>query len=581
MADYRRRAWRLLGMGLGLVAGVAVAGVSVEAVSGEWSGTVAVWAGGGGLGIAVIGVGSVRIAARMGNTLSRGPWIACPAVALPVGTGAPRLVLRVPGSSDFLALTVVAVRQRYHLVVPGGSGVLWWCGDPRRGGVVAQPGGEILAWARPTHRGRRREGDVRRAVSLGLLKWAAPRQPQCSELHGANSSAREVITTPPRRRPLFRWVGLLAALVMGLGIAGSMAAERNPQVDLTVVQEDARGNCSVTWRDPWSGAERHGPFRCDPGRDPILSDWETGFVVSYEPWKGDLYNADLEGTPANAVNDGLFLTGLLGLAGSGIGGGIRIARRVTERRTAMRGSEPGGWPGDDVPRVVLTKDNAADARELTDLSYAAWAELARRTARPVSESTRRREADVRSLPWWRVRTLWRISQLGGVLAGAGGGLAAFLWWRFGGETDVGLLSIVVAGCVTMVISGWRAKSYGLATVRRLVRAARAPVPVLRPYVLVHDPHDGMPVLILFPRHAGPDALPDAVLTVLPPGSVKRPWLGLPHPVGTADLRGWLDEEPTVVPWIEGQALWPLQGLREVRTESAEDRSYLCRLVGDS
>ncbi|MFF6881282.1 hypothetical protein ACFY9S_39210 [Streptomyces sp. NPDC012474] len=91
----------------------------------------------------------------------------------------------------------------------------------------------------------------------------------------------------------------------------------------------------------------------------------------------------------------------------------------------------------------------------------------------------------------------------------------------------------------------------------------------------------MPVLVLFPGHAGPDALPDAVLIVLPPGPAKRPWLGLPDPVGTADLRGWLDDEPTVVPWIEGQALWPLQGLREVRNENAEDRSYLCRLLGDS
>lgn len=384
--------------------------------------------------------GSVRIAARMRSTLSRGPWIACPTVALPVGTGAPRIVLRAPGSSDFLALTVVAVRQRYHLVVPEGSGVLWWCGDPRQGGVVAQPGGEILAWARPTRRGRRREGDAQRAVSSGLLNWAAPRQPQ------ANSATREVIATPPRRKPLFRWIALLAVLVMGLGIAGSLAAERDSQVDLTVVQEDARGNCSVTWRDPWSGAARHGPFRCDPGRDPLLNEWETGFVVSYGPWKGDLYNADLEGTPANAVNDGLFLTGLLGLTGSGIGGGIRTARRVTERRTAWRGGESGSLPGDGVPRVVLTKDSSADAQELTDLSYAAWTEPVRRAARPSSESTSRPEADgIKGMPgiwigldvaarrrnWWWTGFLTLVC-VGAAVAVALSEGAGDRWWWVGG-----------------------------------------------------------------------------------------------------------------------------------------------------
>lgn len=572
LAGYRRRAWRVLCIGLATVAlGLAV-GLTVAAA-------VAAWAVGCGLAIAVIGAGSVRIAVRMRSALSSGPWIACPAVALPPGTGAPRLVLRAPGSGELWGLTVVAVRQRYHLVMPGASGVLWWFGDPRRRGVVAQPGGEILVWARRTRRRGQRERDIRRAVSCGLSQRAAPWQPQLPE---AGLTATSTAGAPrPRRRPLFLWTALLGAVATGLGIAGSMASERDPQVDLAVVHEDAKGNCTVAWNDPWSGKRRHGPFLCDPDRDPILRDWETGFVVSYGPWKGDLYNADLEGTPAYDVNGLLGLIGVLVLAGSGVGGGMRVARRVAERRAAR------GASGASSPQTTadsggcLAKDGTADAEKPADLTYAAWTELARRTAVPPSESIRRREADVRAVPWWRVRTLWKMSRLGGVLLGASGALATFLWWRFTGEADVRVFTVMVAGGVMAVISGWRAKSRGLAAVRRLVRAAQAPVPVLRPYVLVHDPHGGVPVLVLFPAHAEPDTLPDAVLAVRPPGPDKRPWLGLPDPVGTADLRGWLDDEPTVVPWIEERALWPIHGLRELRADVAGDRSYLCRLMGES
>ncbi|MFF6780153.1 hypothetical protein [Streptomyces sp. NPDC012510] len=176
------------------------------------------------------------------------------------------------------------------------------------------------------------EGDERRAVTDGASEAAAPRQPRLTEASATPRGA--AVTAHPRRRPLFRWVALAAAVVMSLGIAGSVAAERDPQVDLTVVAEDAQGRCTVTWSDPWSGDTRRGPFRCDPGRDPILSDWETGFVVSYGPWKGDLYNADLEGTSANAVNDWLLVVGFLVLVGSGVAGGVRVARRAAERRLA-------------------------------------------------------------------------------------------------------------------------------------------------------------------------------------------------------------------------------------------------------
>ncbi|WP_143204104.1 hypothetical protein [Streptomyces kebangsaanensis] len=360
-----------------------------------------------------------------------------------------------------------------------------------------------------------------------------------------------------------------------------MAAERDPQVDLTVVQEDASGRCTVVWKDPWSGSKRRGPFQCDPDRDPILWDFESGFVVSYGPWKGDLYNADLEGTPAYAVNGGLSFFGFLVLVGSGIGGGVRHVHRAVQRRAARRPRMTGGpWSAIGLG-VGTSEPPSAGTEKSEDLSYAAWTELARRTSMPPSVSPHRREADVRAVPWWRVRALRELSQLEGMTLGAVCLLVALLQWLFGGGASVPVIAMGAMGGVMVIGFARRAVSHGLADVRRLVRAARAPVSVPRPYVLVHDPCDGTPVLILFPAHAGPDTQPDAVLAVRAPGTDRRPRQGLPEPVGTADLRGWLDEEPTVVPWIEDRAFWPLHGLREVRAGVTEDRNYLRHLMGET
>lgn len=64
------------------------------------------------------------------------------------------------------------------------------------------------------------------------------------------------------RRPLFRQVALLGAVVMSLRIAGLMAAERDPQVDLTALPADARGTRQV--RKP-------APRACGDGPPPSRS----------------------------------------------------------------------------------------------------------------------------------------------------------------------------------------------------------------------------------------------------------------------------------------------------------------------
>ncbi|MGY3201485.1 hypothetical protein [Streptomyces sp. TE5632] len=261
LAAYRRHASHLLFIGLGIVV-ITVVLVVVGAVAGvSWLSKPAPYTAGGGLAVAGLGAGALRIAGRMQRLLSGKPWIVCPAVAPAMGTGPTRLVLRTPDTDELWALTVVAVQQRHPLSWPPDSGVLWWCGDPSWGGVVSQPGGRTLVWTRPTRR-RRREGDLHAAVSAGLLERPAPPQVQTSATGPAVTGTAD--TTPARRRPFFRWGALLGAVLLGLGIAGAVAAEPDPQVDLTVVQEDRSGRCTVVWEDPWSGSERRGPFQCDP-----------------------------------------------------------------------------------------------------------------------------------------------------------------------------------------------------------------------------------------------------------------------------------------------------------------------------
>ncbi|WP_406727702.1 hypothetical protein WJ438_28140 [Streptomyces sp. GD-15H] len=360
----------------------------------------------------------------MRRPLSGKPWIACPAVAPAMGTGPTRLVLRAPDTDELWALTVVAVRQRHPLAWPPAAGVLWWCGDPSWGGIVTQPGGRALVWTRPTRR-RRREGDPRAAVSAGLLERPAPPQVQTSATGPAVTGTADSMLA---RRPFFRWGTLLGTVLLGLGIAGAVASERDPQVDLTVVQADASGRCTVLWEDLWSGSERRGPFQCDPDRSPLLRDWESGFVVSYGPWKGGLYST-IDGSPASALEAGLGLTGLLVLAGSGVGGVVRWVRRAVLLRTA-RGLRTTGspWPSTGA-RAGTSTQSASFAEESADLSYAAWTKTAPRSPALSPGSLRRREADIRTVPWWRVRSLRKPSHLEEALVGAACLLTmSSLWW---------------------------------------------------------------------------------------------------------------------------------------------------------
>jgi len=404
VAGHRRRAWAWFWGGLAAIAAGLAVGPSADEAGISWLNEVAVCCVGGGPVAMTAGVATFVNCRRMRRALMTRPWTACTAVAIPLGRGAPRVVLRDPVSGGLVPLTVRTVQQRYHLAVPGPGGVLWWCGDPRAGGVLAQPGGERLLWARPTRTERARRSDVQAAEHRGLLSPGRPPQPQTA-----------------------------------------------------------------------------------------MGDEQT------------------------------------------------------------RSQEP-------------------------DLSYAAMAEAADRLVFPdESPGSLHRAPDVRTAPWWRIRALLEISQLWPTAVNALGALVLVLAWLLVRHAGLPILLVVAVLCVVNTLRFGYGMIVGIPAVKALVRAARAPVPVPKRYVLLPGP-DGL-VLVLFPAHGSPADLPEAAMEINPPGTPRRPWSSMPPLVGTAELHGWLDDGPTVVPWIDGRPLWPRHPYEPVNPVGRRDRDHLAALVG--
>ncbi|MCX4981810.1 hypothetical protein [Streptomyces sp. NBC_00572] len=565
---YRRRAVELT------VSGVVVIALAVGVGSllpGAWTSDAAALLGGLGAVALLGGLGARRIERRMRRVLGAGAWSAHAAVPVERPWSSATVVLSAPESEEAWPLAVVAFRHRYDAVRPGPQGVLWWCGDPRAGGVLAPLGGGELIWAKPVRGRGARLRIVRRAGEAGLRgrpeplqpqqMRQAPKTPQAAKTHPASQSPQ---AQRVRRWGLWRWVVLVAAVAFGLGVYGTEASDGDPQVDLTVLSKQADGSCTVAWKDPFDGGRRTGPYRCATDLDPVLEGWDTGFVVSYGPWKGDLYNADWQGTPAGTVNEVLGLGGIVGLLVGLGGGGVSWWRR----RPAAPVPYPA--PGTDTPRVSLSQQDTAK----TATPALTYARLAAQAERDPLVQTRepRPEPDVREVPWWRTRGLRRVSGLSEVLIGVATcvGMGALILTAPDGFSGIqsNVIGVLVLGGT--VVSGYRFVTGGRPAAVLLVRAARAPVPVPRRYVLLHDPYGGAPVLALFPMGDGADDEPEALLVLASPGTRRHPWVGLPSaPAGSVELRGWLDHAangaPVVVPRIEDRVLWPQEPYLEAGT----------------
>ncbi|MFF0480293.1 hypothetical protein [Streptomyces sp. NPDC004435] len=583
---YRRGSGRVLAGGDVLIA----LGIGLGAFwpGSEWRGQLAAWLVGTGVVAIGTGIGARAHTRRFRRVLGSGVWTAHRAVAVPPGVWSAEAVVLAggPDGEELWPLRVVALRHRWAPYRPGRGAVMWWCGDPGRGGVLAPPGGGALFWTKPVRGAAARRRIVARASAEGLagppVPPPMPPLPAGALPPGPEPDAAE--RRKERRRLLtgrWRWLVVVAAAVFAVNWNWVGAQDADPQIDLTVVSEEPDGSCVVRWKDPWSGTDRSGPYRCDPGRgEGLVGVWETGFVVSYGPWKGELYGYDaageLHGSQALDTVDSIALAASGGFLVGLVGGWATFWTRWHRRRRAAREARE-AWEAREAQEAALRAPASAPASPPVSLvkapaaepaDYARFAAYAERQAVPRNGSPRP-EADVREVPWWRVRSLRRWSGVHEALVMGGGVLGLALAAVFA-PADVSrgqMFVFLVIGGAVLVRSVFRLLTAGLPSVRLLVRAATAPVPVVRRYALLHDPYGGHPILVLFPDHGGADDRPEGVLPLMSPRSAKRPWEGLPeNPVGVVELRGWLDRadsgEPIVVAWHGGRALWPTEPYRE-------------------
>ncbi len=78
--------------------------------------------------------------------------------------------------------------------------------------------------------------------------------------------------------------------------------------------------------------------------------------------------------------------------------------------------------------------------------------------------------------------------------------------------------------------------------------------------------------------------------IAPPGGEHLLWVRPPaEPTRTSarhgrsrtalELRGWLDDIPTVVPWIDGRPLWPRNPYEKVNLDDQQERDHFATLMG--
>lgn len=235
-------------------------------------------------------------------------------------------------------------------------------------------------------------------------------------------------------------------------------------------------------------------------------------------------------------------------------------------------------PAPSQPQLAVLEP--ADQAQNLNLSYAALSEAARRFSHPRTDGRLARKGpNVRAVPWWRVRVLLEISQVRpAAVSAVFAAVMLLLWWLWARDLQnyIPLLAGILSAGYALRLG--RLALRAVPVVKTLHRAARAPAPVPKRYVLLPGFDDGL-VLVLFPAHGGPEDLPEASLEVNPPGDPKCPSQGMPPPVGTLELRGWWDSAPTVVPWIDGRPLWPRYPYERVNLDDQRERDHFAALMG--
>ncbi len=155
-----------------------------------------------------------------------------------------------------------------------------------------------------------------------------------------------------RHMPFFRWVLTLGFVLFACAVGLYAAAPDLPearQIDLTVLDEEPDGSCTVRWSDPYQKREREASYQCDPGRSDLLKasqssgsggyGWESGFMFTEGPDRGNL--EDLSAGQDLERPDVFLLLGTSLIAVGLIGGNLRALPRVlgVQARLVRRATE--------------------------------------------------------------------------------------------------------------------------------------------------------------------------------------------------------------------------------------------------
>ncbi|MEU6532786.1 hypothetical protein ABZ869_26765 [Streptomyces sp. NPDC046928] len=154
-----------------------------------------------------------------------------------------------------------------------------------------------------------------------------------------------------RHVPFFRWV-LTAGVVLFTFAVGLYATGPGMpdvrQIDLTVLDEQPDGSCTVRWNDPYRHRTREASYRCDPTRADVLkaprydgSDqgWDTGYMITEGPRRGSLWSLSTDDTPSRP--EVLLMLGTSLIAVGLVGGNLRALPRVlgVQARLVRRANE--------------------------------------------------------------------------------------------------------------------------------------------------------------------------------------------------------------------------------------------------
>ncbi|MFI8254338.1 hypothetical protein [Streptomyces filamentosus] len=174
---YRRGGLRLAAGGFALA---VLALVCFGFLPGDppWAEDLAGFACVGGATACAFGLVRLPNVRRFRRILASGPWSAHPATVVSRHWSGEAVVLAAVDGGGLLPLRVIASRARWQEARPAPTGVLWWCGDSRGGGVLAAPGGGPLFRARPVRGTAARRRLLAVAEEARLAGLPVPAQPQ-------------------------------------------------------------------------------------------------------------------------------------------------------------------------------------------------------------------------------------------------------------------------------------------------------------------------------------------------------------------------------------------------------------------